>query len=138
MSLVDSTWRWRRLVGNRWFYRFWGQVIRFTSFGRLLGKTPRFALHTDQREYTLGSTIRITAKVLDREFAAEAIDLFEMRADTDELRDQTAAWRKAFTSRHRSAARGGDARDGEQRGRRRRRRRRRPRRSSPPPESNES
>lgn len=68
MSLVDSTWRWRRMVGNKWFYRFWGQVIRFTSVGRLLGKTPRFTLHSDEREYTLGETVRISAKVLDREF----------------------------------------------------------------------
>ena len=68
ISLVDSTWRWRRMVGNAWFYRFWGQVIRFTSIGRLLGKTPRFTLSTDQREYTLGGQVRIQARVLDREF----------------------------------------------------------------------
>ncbi len=68
VSLVDSTWRWRRGVGNKWFYRFWGQVIRFTSAGRLLGKSKRFSVHTDQREYTLKSLMRLQARVLDERF----------------------------------------------------------------------
>ncbi|MCA8961177.1 MAG: VWA domain-containing protein, partial [Planctomycetes bacterium] len=59
MSLTDETWRWRKSVGNRYFYRFWGQVIRFTSAGRLLGQKKRFNISTDQREYTLGSPIRV-------------------------------------------------------------------------------
>jgi hypothetical protein len=28
---TDSTWLWRRNVGDRFFYRFWGQAIRFVS-----------------------------------------------------------------------------------------------------------
>ena len=68
ISLVDSTWRWRRNVGNFYFYKFWGQVIRFASAGRLLGKTQRFSVAVDQREYTLGSQIRILARALNPEF----------------------------------------------------------------------
>ncbi len=68
ISLVDSTWRWRRGVGNKWFYRFWGQVIRFTSAGRLLGKSKRFSVHTEQREYILKSLVRLRARVLNKQF----------------------------------------------------------------------
>ncbi len=68
ISLVDSTWRWRRNVGNQYFYKFWGQAARFTSQGRLLGKTPRFSISTDQRDYTLGGNVHILARVLDKEF----------------------------------------------------------------------
>ncbi len=68
MSLTDDTWRLRKLVGNRWFYRFWGQVIRFTSAGRLLGQSKRFSVSTDSREYTLGTSIRILARALGRDF----------------------------------------------------------------------
>ncbi|MEM7165014.1 MAG: VWA domain-containing protein [Planctomycetota bacterium] len=68
MSLVDSTWRWRRFRGNEFFYRFWGQVFRYASAGRLLGKTQRFSLSTDQQEYTLGTDVRALARVLDRNF----------------------------------------------------------------------
>ncbi|MFQ5654759.1 MAG: VWA domain-containing protein [Planctomycetota bacterium] len=68
ISLTDDTWRMRLLVGNKWFYRFWGQIIRFTSAGRLLGKTRRFSVSTDQNEYTLGAEVRILARALDSEF----------------------------------------------------------------------
>jgi hypothetical protein len=28
---TDSTWLWRRNVGDRFFYRFWGQAVRFVA-----------------------------------------------------------------------------------------------------------
>ncbi len=68
MSLTDDTWRLRKLVGNKYFYRFWGQVIRFTSAGRLLGDSKRFSVSTDQREYTLGSAITVLARALGPDF----------------------------------------------------------------------
>ncbi|MFN0059703.1 MAG: VWA domain-containing protein [Planctomycetota bacterium] len=68
VSLTDETWRWRRGVGNKYFYRFWGQVVRFVSTGRLLGQKQRFSVSTDQRDYPLGSTVRILARVLDEKF----------------------------------------------------------------------
>ena len=38
---TDSTWLWRRNVGDRFFYRFWGQVIRFVA--AVTGKAARRA-----------------------------------------------------------------------------------------------
>jgi hypothetical protein len=64
-SGVDNTWRWRAGVDNQYFYRFWGQVIRFAATGRLLGKTPRFRVTTDKPEYTLGENVDIEARVFD-------------------------------------------------------------------------
>lgn len=64
-SAVDNTWRWRRGVENRYFYRYWGQVVRFSATGRLLGQTPRYGLATDKTSYTLGETVNIEAKVFD-------------------------------------------------------------------------
>lgn len=64
-SAVDNTWRWRSGVDNRYFYRFWGQVIRFVATGRLLGKTPRFSIGTDKAEYTLGESVNIESRVFD-------------------------------------------------------------------------
>jgi uncharacterized membrane protein len=66
-SGVDNTWRWRAGVDNQYFYRFWGQVIRFAATGRLLGKTPRFRVTTDKPEYTLGENVDIEARVFDAE-----------------------------------------------------------------------
>ncbi|HIN80979.1 MAG TPA: VWA domain-containing protein, partial [Planctomycetes bacterium] len=68
ISLTDDTWRLRKLVGNRWFYRFWGQAIRFVSAGRLLGSSKRFSVSTDQREYVLGARIKVLARTLGSDF----------------------------------------------------------------------
>jgi hypothetical protein len=65
-SAVDETWRWRAGVGDRYFYRFWGQAIRYLSTGRLL-KTKRYSLSTDRSEYYIGEKVRLSAKVLDRD-----------------------------------------------------------------------
>lgn len=61
----DSTWRWRYLVGDLFFYRFWGQSIRFLSTGRLLGQDKRASLLTDRNTYHLGDDVIITARLLD-------------------------------------------------------------------------
>lgn len=64
-SAVDETWRWRAGVDNLYFYRFWGQVIRYVATGRLLGQTPRYSLTTDKRIYTIGERVNVEAKVYD-------------------------------------------------------------------------
>jgi len=64
-SAVDNTWRWRASGENQYFYRFWGQVIRFCATGRLLGKSPRFTITTDKSSYNLGANVSIDARVFD-------------------------------------------------------------------------
>ncbi len=64
-SGVDNTWRWRAGVDNLYFYRFWGQVIRWAASGRLLGKTPRYSLATDKQIYTIGERVTIDARIFD-------------------------------------------------------------------------
>ncbi len=65
LSAVDDTWRWRAGVDNQYLYRFWGQVIRFLSTGRLLGKTPRYSITTDKLSYSVGETIEVEARIFD-------------------------------------------------------------------------
>jgi len=62
---ATSTWRWRHLVGDTYFYRFWGQSIRFLSAGRLLGQDKRLHITTDRSVYQLGSEVMVTARLLD-------------------------------------------------------------------------
>ncbi|MAW76275.1 MAG: hypothetical protein CMJ95_02635 [Planctomycetes bacterium] len=68
ISLTDDTWRLRRLVGNRWFYRFWGQTIRFVGAARLLGPSKRFSVSVDPREAVLGSEVKVLARLLGPDF----------------------------------------------------------------------
>ncbi|MDA1141143.1 MAG: hypothetical protein O3B01_21465 [Planctomycetota bacterium] len=60
-----STWRWRNFFGDLYFYRFWGQSIRFLSTGRLLGQNRRATLVTDKNTYQLGDEVLISARLLD-------------------------------------------------------------------------
>ncbi len=66
-SAVDSTWRWRRRVGDRWFYRYWGQLIRFCAQERLLGGGRRLSVSTELPDYRPGDTVRLIARVLGRD-----------------------------------------------------------------------
>jgi uncharacterized membrane protein len=64
-SAVENTWRWRAGVDNRYFYRFWGQVVRFCATGRLYGKTPRFRITSDKLRYALGETVDVECRIFD-------------------------------------------------------------------------
>jgi hypothetical protein len=65
---TDETWRWRFRYGDKWFYRFWRNAIRFVGQQRLLGEKKRFLLSTDKTEYILGEPVRISAKILDENY----------------------------------------------------------------------
>ena len=86
ISLTDDTWRVRKLVGNKYFYRFWGQVIRFISAGRLLGDSKRFSVSTDRDEYTLGEPVNVLARVLGRDFKPTRAEeqLLQLESGDDE------------------------------------------------------
>lgn len=62
---TNSTWRWRYYQGDFYFYRFWGQTIRFLSAGRLLGHNKRINIVTDRNSYQLGDEVRVTARLRD-------------------------------------------------------------------------
>lgn len=66
-SGTDETWRWRIGVGDRFFYRFWGQVVRFLAGGRL-HQGKRVEITTDKSEYTINDQASITARVRDQDF----------------------------------------------------------------------
>jgi hypothetical protein len=67
---VDETWRWRAGVGDKYFYRFYGQAIRFLSTRILLGKTKRHSLATadGKTTYFLSEKVNLVANVLDRDY----------------------------------------------------------------------
>jgi len=65
MCMTDSTWLWRWRVGDRYFYRFWGQVLR-TMTPRDNPGGNRFAqIGVDRSEYRPGDRVALTARMLD-------------------------------------------------------------------------
>ncbi len=69
----DATWRWRR-HGVAMFDRFWVQWLRWLAEGKLLGGAKRGMLATESDEFSLGQTVTVTAKLLDRQFKPLPID----------------------------------------------------------------
>lgn len=67
MDLADSTWRWRWRVGDRYFYRYWGQVIRFLTPRDLPGNERFVQVATDRpgSSYRLGQQVTLTVRLLD-------------------------------------------------------------------------
>jgi hypothetical protein len=65
---VDELWRTRIDAGDLYFYRFYGQAVRFLATYKLLGGNRRFKIMTDLTTYTLDDPVRITVDVLDRDY----------------------------------------------------------------------
>ncbi|RME74542.1 MAG: VWA domain-containing protein, partial [Planctomycetota bacterium] len=75
-SALDSTWRWRAGVGDRYFYSFWSQVIRFTATGSFEEKDRDFILSTGQNSYIQGKTVDIYAIVRKRKTKTVEIQVY--------------------------------------------------------------
>ncbi len=65
MELVDSTWKWRWKVGDRYFYRYWGQVFRTLTPKELPGNSRYVQLNADRSNYLLGDRVQLNARLLD-------------------------------------------------------------------------
>ena len=63
---LDSTWRWRYKVGDRYHHKFWGQVIRWAAADRPLVVGNRFLrFGTPQPVYRPGDPIELVARLND-------------------------------------------------------------------------
>ena len=62
---IDETWRWRFLVEDLYFWRFWKQAIFFMAKRRLLQADSRWRIWTDKTSYQVGSRIVVHAEVRD-------------------------------------------------------------------------
>ncbi|MDQ7780107.1 MAG: hypothetical protein RDV41_10420 [Planctomycetota bacterium] len=64
---TDETWSWRFVVGDKYFYSFWREAIRFLRGGRLVGG-KRFTVKTDKPKYGVGEVVKISARILDPDY----------------------------------------------------------------------
>ena len=83
----DATWRWRFMVGDVYFGRFWGQAIRFLSSGRLLGENKRLNVATDKNTYVLGQKVVVQARSLDRFYEPLKADELPAAVASDEFKE---------------------------------------------------
>lgn len=66
---TDESWRLRYRKGDVLHHRFWGQVIRWGLGERLRNGTRQLRVGTDKMTYTPGDSVRILARVYDKDFS---------------------------------------------------------------------
>ncbi|HEV3203046.1 MAG TPA: hypothetical protein VGY77_01625 [Gemmataceae bacterium] len=65
---MEETWRWRFNVGDRYFARFWGQVIYQIGLPHLLGNSKRVQLALEHADVLWGRPSSIYARLFDADF----------------------------------------------------------------------
>ncbi len=63
----DGTWRWRRF-GPELYDRFWVQLVRYLSEGKLVGGSKRATLLVENDHPVFGEAVTVTARLLDSRF----------------------------------------------------------------------
>ena len=66
---TDDTWRWRYKVGDKYFHKFWGQVMRWATAGKSSGRDKYIRMGTQKRRYDVGEPVEFQAKVLGPDLA---------------------------------------------------------------------
>jgi len=61
---TDDTWRWRWKVGDKYFHKFWGQVMRWATAGKSEGRDKFIRMGTQKEHYDEGEPVEFQAKVL--------------------------------------------------------------------------
>jgi hypothetical protein len=102
----DSTWRWRKVYGDRYFRDFWGKVVQFMGLPHLLRESAQARLIPDRLEVALGERIQLTGIVRNRDFSpllAESIEISsksesgtESRIKLDGSSDHPGIFRGSF------------------------------------------
>jgi hypothetical protein len=64
----DHTWRLRYRVGDTYHHKFWGQVLRWATEGKLPIGTDQVRLGADHTRYSPHQSINVQAKLVERDF----------------------------------------------------------------------
>lgn len=102
---IDSAWRWRKDVEDKYHYRFWGQVARWMSYRRNMAAGERVRLMVTPERPHPGDTVNINAIVSDANGAPlEKGDVYVDITDPDgtvtrqQLQSLESAWGAFSTS----------------------------------------
>jgi hypothetical protein len=71
LHAIDSTWLWRRGIGETVFARYWVQTVRYLARGKLTAGRG-IQLRTDRREYRRGEPVQVRARFFDPRLAPAA------------------------------------------------------------------
>lgn len=97
IQATDDTWRWRRHTGEALHDAYWVHVVReLTAVGRL-ARDRRYAVRTDRKTYSFGSTVHVEVEVFDPELLGRQLDEFEVAFSALTVDEQTS-WERSGAS----------------------------------------
>ncbi len=80
----DSTWRWRKEFGDRFFRDFWGRAVQFLALPHLLEESAASAIFTSKENFTTGEKISVRAKLSNPDFSAYSGDSVNLRIEDND------------------------------------------------------
>ena len=66
----DSTWRWRKEFGDRYFRDFWGKAVQFLGLPHLLNEAAQSVILIGSPDCFVGKKIDIRARISNSDFSA--------------------------------------------------------------------
>ncbi|MFA5794358.1 MAG: hypothetical protein WC980_04740 [Candidatus Brocadiia bacterium] len=88
-SAFDETWRWCLLYGDKYFYAFWSNALRYLRGSQLTGD-KHYQLATDRPNYTMGDRVRVFARVYDPDYNPLAASSYSVSLIAPPDRDKPA------------------------------------------------
>lgn len=91
---IDSTWRWRHLVGDKYHHRFWAQLGRWAAHAKAIAGNAFVKFGPEQPEVTVGDNVLLRAR-----WTPEFLKRFpQLKARVDIFRAKDPANAKPFSS----------------------------------------
>lgn len=79
----DRTWRMRYRIGDRYHHKFWGQVLRWATAGKMAGESTLVKIGSDRSHYQPSQCVRIRARIVNRDFSPVISDDVSVRIFSD-------------------------------------------------------
>lgn len=96
---TDETHRWRFRHGDKYFARYWVQLIRYLSRSSLLGSDRTMELTSDRDEYRRGDNVKLRVRYFDDREAPTADDGVTVQLDREGSERRTITLRRDAVSR---------------------------------------
>ncbi len=79
----DSTWRWRKVYGDRYFRDYWGKVVQFLGLPHLLRESAQARLIPDRLEVAMNERVMLTGMIRNRDFSPHLAESIEVLAKNE-------------------------------------------------------
>jgi hypothetical protein len=77
----DSTWRWRKEYGDRYFRDFWGKAVQFLGLPHLLNESAQSVIFAGDDNSIAGEKMSIRARVCNADYSPFMGDSIELSLD---------------------------------------------------------